>query len=89
LRIRNTHFQIFLSYLSKPEKFAVTVKCPRVFSVQIRETHTTEVNQGQKSSIPARAANDGYSPFKVDIKQNKVEWALARWVGLPVYSINI
>jgi hypothetical protein len=54
-----------------------------VFSVQIRETHTTEVNQGQKSSIPARAANDGYSPFKVDIKQNKVEWALARWEGLP------
>jgi len=46
--------------------------------LQMRETHTTSANQGQKSSIPARAANDGYSPFKVDPKQNKVEWALAR-----------
>ena len=27
---------------------------------------------------PARAESHGYTPFKVDFKQNKVEWALAR-----------
>ena len=43
-----------------------------------RLTHTSSVDQGQKSSIPARAESHGYTPFKVDFKQNKVEWALAR-----------
>eukprot|EP00088_Acartia_fossae_P019452 TRINITY_DN21363_c0_g1_i1.p1 TRINITY_DN21363_c0_g1~~TRINITY_DN21363_c0_g1_i1.p1 ORF type:complete len:217 (-),score=34.44 TRINITY_DN21363_c0_g1_i1:63-713(-) len=43
-----------------------------------RSTHTTNVTEGQKSSIPARAESHGYSPFKVDFKENKVEWALAR-----------
>ena len=43
-----------------------------------RLTHTSNVDQAQKSSIPARAESHGYSPFKVDFKQNKVEWALAR-----------
>ena len=32
----------------------------------------------QGSSIPDRVESHGYSPFKVDFKQNKVEWALAR-----------
>ena len=45
---------------------------------QLRLTHTSNVDQGQKSSIPARAESHGYTPFKVDFKQNKVEWALAR-----------
>ena len=45
---------------------------------QLRLTHTSNVDQGQKSSIPARAESHGYSPFKVDFKENKVEWALAR-----------
>ena len=44
----------------------------------VRLTHTSNVDQGQKSSIPARAESHGYTPFKVDFKQNKVEWALAR-----------
>ena len=44
----------------------------------VRLTHTSNVDQGQKSSIPARAESHGYTPFKVDYKQNKVEWALAR-----------
>merc|ERR1711874_378454 len=44
----------------------------------VRLTHTSSVDQGQKSSIPARAESHGYTPFKVDFKQNKVEWALAR-----------
>jgi len=38
----------------------------------------TPVNQIQGSSIPDRVESHGYSPFKVDFKQNKVEWALAR-----------
>jgi len=41
-------------------------------------TQVTPVNQIQGSSIPDRAESHGYSPFKVDFKQNKVEWALAR-----------
>jgi len=45
---------------------------------QLRLIHTSNVDQGQKSSIPARAESHGYTPFKVDFKQNKVEWALAR-----------
>ena len=44
----------------------------------VRMTHTSNVDQGQKSSIPARAESHGYTPFKVDFKENKVEWALAR-----------
>jgi len=44
----------------------------------VRLTHTSNVDQGQKSSVPARAESHGYTPFKVDFKQNKVEWALAR-----------
>ena len=44
----------------------------------LRLTHTSTVDQGQKSSVPARAESHGYTPFKVDFKQNKVEWALAR-----------
>jgi len=44
----------------------------------VRLTHTTTPDQGQKSSIPDRAESHGYSPFKVDFKENKVEWALAR-----------
>jgi len=36
------------------------------------------VNQIQGSSIPDRVESHGYSPFKVDFKANKVEWALAR-----------
>merc|ERR1712060_1025819 len=32
----------------------------------------------QGSSIPDRVESHGYSPFKVDFEQNKVEWALAR-----------
>jgi len=44
----------------------------------VRLTHTSNVDQGQKSSIPARAESHGYTPFKVDFKENKVEWALAR-----------
>ena len=49
-----------------------------VTSVVTRSTHTTNVTEGQNSSIPARAESHGYSPFKVDFKENKVEWALAR-----------
>jgi len=41
-------------------------------------TQVTPVNQIQGSSIPDRVESHGYSPFKVDFKQNKVEWALAR-----------
>ena len=44
----------------------------------VRLTHTTSPDQAQKSSIPDRAESHGYSPFKVDFKENKVEWALAR-----------
>ena len=44
----------------------------------LRLTHTSNVDQAQKSSIPDRAESHGYTPFKVDFKQNKVEWALAR-----------
>jgi len=47
-------------------------------AIQCRSTSTTGTDFGQNSSIPARAANDGYSPFKVDFKANKVEWAMAR-----------
>jgi len=47
-------------------------------AIQARSTSTTTPDMGQNSSIPARAANDGYSPFKVDAKANKVEWAMAR-----------
>lgn len=58
-----------------------------------RGTHTTPTNNIQvnspdnvsltttnqrTSSIPDRAASHGYSPFKVDFKEKKVEWALAR-----------
>jgi NADH dehydrogenase (ubiquinone) Fe-S protein 7 len=53
---------------------------------QARATHTstpacTSVStprQIQGSNIPDRLESHGYSPFKVDFKQNKVEWALAR-----------
>jgi len=60
----------------------------------LRATHTTPVNNIQvtdkdnvsvsttenqrASSIPDRAASHGYSPFKVDFKENKMEYALAR-----------
>ena len=44
----------------------------------VRLTHTSNVDQAQKSSIPDRAESHGYTPFKVDFNQNKVEWALAR-----------
>jgi len=47
-------------------------------STGLRLTHTSSPDQGQKSSVPARAESHGYTPFKVDFKQNKVEWALAR-----------
>jgi len=47
-------------------------------AIQARHSSTTPVNQAQNSSIPARKESHGYSPFKVDFKQNKVEWALAR-----------
>eukprot|EP00092_Neocalanus_flemingeri_P012769 GFUD01013760.1.p1 GENE.GFUD01013760.1~~GFUD01013760.1.p1 ORF type:complete len:232 (-),score=59.76 GFUD01013760.1:87-782(-) len=58
-----------------------------------RATHTTPPNSlhvtpasnvsvstttERSSSIPDRAASHGYSPFKVDFKEKKVEWALAR-----------
>ena len=43
----------------------------------VRLTHTSSPDLG-KSAIPARAESHGYTPFKVDFKQNKVEWALAR-----------
>ena len=51
---------------------------PAAVTTVTRSTHTTNVTEGQKSSIPARAESHGYSPFKVDFKENKVEWALAR-----------
>ena len=35
-------------------------------------------NQMLTIPFPARAESHGYTPFKVDFKQNKVEWALAR-----------
>jgi len=41
-------------------------------------TQVTPVNHIAGSSIPDRKESHGYSPFKVDFKQNKVEWALAR-----------
>jgi len=59
----------------------------------VRGTHTTPTNNIQitnpdnvslttttqrTSSIPDRAVSHGYSPFKVDFKEKKVEWALAR-----------
>ena len=59
----------------------------------VRSTHTTPTNNIQltnpdnvsltttnqrTSSIPDRATSHGYSPFKVDFKEKKVEWALAR-----------
>lgn len=47
-------------------------------ALQFRSTSTSTPAQGQNSSIAARAANDGYSPFKVDFKANKVEWTMAR-----------
>jgi len=43
----------------------------------VRLAHTSSPDLG-KSAIPARAESHGYTPFKVDFKQNKVEWALAR-----------
>merc|ERR1711915_44031 len=65
-----------------------------VLPAGVRSTHTTPANQLQvttadhvnvtdpnnqrASAIPDRAASHGYSPFKVDFKKNKVEWALAR-----------
>ena len=65
-----------------------------VLPTGVRSTHTTPANQLQvttadhvnvtdpnnqrASAIPDRAASHGYSPFKVDFKKNKVEWALAR-----------
>jgi len=53
---------------------------------QVRGIHTTTpactqlspVLHIEGSKIPDRAESHGYSPFKVDFKQNKVEWALAR-----------
>jgi len=62
-------------------------------ALSTRSTHTTPPNNLQvtpsdnvsattptqrSSAIPDRAASHGYSPFKVDIKEKKVEWALAR-----------
>jgi len=63
-------------------------------TISFRSTHTTPpnnlqvtpsdnvsvsvTNNAQKSAIPDRAASHGYSPFKVDFKEKKVEWALAR-----------
>merc|ERR1712192_242064 len=60
----------------------------------VRSTHTTPTNNIQATNpdnvsltttntqrnpaIPDRAASHGYSPFKVDFKEKKVEWALAR-----------
>merc|ERR1712099_101467 len=41
-------------------------------------TQLTPPTHIQGSSIPDRVESHGYSPFKVDFKQNKVEWALAR-----------
>jgi len=41
-------------------------------------TQLTTPTRIQGSSIPDRVESHGYSPFKVDFKQNKVEWALAR-----------
>ena len=49
-------------------------------------TSTSSPAQGQNSSIPARAANDGYSPFKVDFKNNKMDYAMARLVVLRIFS---
>jgi len=54
------------------------VRSQPVVCQAVRLTHTSNVDQGQKSSVPARAESHGYTPFKVDFKQNKVEWALAR-----------
>eukprot|EP00092_Neocalanus_flemingeri_P025884 GFUD01028051.1.p1 GENE.GFUD01028051.1~~GFUD01028051.1.p1 ORF type:complete len:232 (+),score=63.31 GFUD01028051.1:68-763(+) len=62
-------------------------------ALSTRSTHTTPPNNLQvtpsdnasvstpaqrASAIPDRAASHGYSPFKVDFKEKKVEWALAR-----------
>jgi len=62
-------------------------------SLGVRATHTTPSNNLQitaqdnvsvsttdqrASSIPDRAESHGYSPFKIDPKEKKVEWALAR-----------
>jgi len=54
--------------------------------IQVRATHTsppvcTQVSPVlniKGSTIPDRVESHGYTPFKVDFKQNKVEWALAR-----------
>ena len=54
--------------------------------VEARAAHTSPpvytslsaVHNIKGSAIPDRLESHGYSPFKVDIKQNKVEWALAR-----------
>ena len=63
-------------------------------SLGVRATHTTPINNIQvtnqdnvsvtttenqrASSVPDKAASHGYSPFKVDFKENKMEYALAR-----------
>jgi len=64
-----------LSVMRAPLKLA---KLEPAAGMAVRLTHTTTTDMGQKSSVPARAESHGYTPFKVDFKQNKVEWALAR-----------
>merc|ERR1712154_611915 len=47
-------------------------------SIEMKRADQQKVYDAKKSSVPARAESHGYTPFKVDLKQNKVEWALAR-----------
>lgn len=66
---------------SQLSPLTATKMAPIMSALQARYASTTPVNRTgifKESSLPDRKESHGYSPFKVDIKKNKVEWALAR-----------